>query len=233
MLTVCSSSTGTKFTTTAYVKSLLDVLDNENDALFDQLIESASEQIRNYCRQPFYRQQYSETIAGQGVRRLILSRTPVLSVSGVFYGTDTGTATEITSTEYRIEDADAGFLRRLSFDWLWTAGSYVDLEETAIPGSEYERYLVRYHAGYLTPPGSTSTAYGSTSTGATLPYDLQQAAAELTKEMYLRRQRSGAMKSKTVGDLSITYDLGDQSDGKGTALPNNVRSLLAPYVRSY
>lgn len=228
MLTVCASATSEALTSLAYVKSLLDLHDNEGDGLLTQLIGVASERVQRHCRQSFLRQRYSETVAGYGSRRLTVSRTPIRAVYGLFNGTDTGLDAEILSTDYRVEDAEAGLLRTRK-DFLWTAGTVVDMDETPIPGSEAQSYLVRYEAGYIGPLGATSTAFGTTSTGRTLPYDIEQAAAELTKQYYLGRQRDGMVKSKSVGDLSITY--ADAPTDGGAMMPGHVRALLGPYVR--
>jgi hypothetical protein len=68
-------------------------------------------------------------------------------------------------------------------------------------------------------------------TGAdTLPYDIQQAALELCKGMWLARQRDPSVSMESVPDV-YTVQYGGNG-GKGAvvgAIPPNVQELLLPY----
>lgn len=216
MLTVCSSSTADELTTRANLKDELGLTDNAHDALLDRLITRASEWAADQLGVFPLRQVYSETVAGYGRRHLMLSRYPIRSVTRVYSGTDTGTATEIKSTEYRRADDDAGLLAR-DQGWAWTARSADLLTAIPLAGMEEHRYLVDYEAGWTL--GTTSTLGGTTSTGRTLPRAVEQAVLLKARSWFLRRQADPSIKSQSIGDLSITYrDEGGQLEDEAEAL---------------
>jgi hypothetical protein len=65
----------------------------------------------------------------------------------------------------------------------------------------------------------------------TLPHDIQQAALELCKGMWLGRQRDPAVSMESVPDV-YTVQYGGQG-GNGapiSAVPPNVREMLMPYI---
>lgn len=205
------------------------------DDLQKIVLTAASLAVRDYIGYPLLRQNYEETVKGYGLATIMLNRTPVRGIFGVFSGTDTGTGTEITSTEYEVENEEAGFLRRKVGPWPWTAqsgGGFVESEPIA--GTELPRYMVRYEAGWLFTQstaavnGSCSTAYGTTSTGRNLPENIELAALQTAKTMWLGRKRDPAVESKSIGDLSINYG----SAGADVTVPETAKGLLRSYVRT-
>lgn len=62
-----------------------------------------------------------------------------------------------------------------------------------------------------------------------LPADVQHAATETVRTLYLGRKAAGDVQSKQVGDLSITYR--QRSDADATGLPFEAIGRLTPYVR--
>ena len=175
---------------------------------------------------PLIRQVYAETVPAYDSRVLMLSRTPIRAVTRIFDATDTGTAVALTSTEYSVDDAHAGFLARESRWWPWTAPKRVELSEYRLPGTEAPSWYVSYEAGYVGVNGTTSTIGGTTSTGRTLPEDIEEAVIRKITEWYLGRRANPAVKSKSVGDLAISYR--SESDGAG---PSAAECLLDPYRR--
>ena len=222
MLKVCSSATGEDLTTRANLKDELGLTDNADDAILDRLITRASAWAADRLGTYPFRQVYRETVAAYGRRHLMLSRHPIRNVTSVYSGTDTGTATEVKSTEYRRADDEAGLLSR-DQGWAWTARSADQLSAIPLPGMEEHRYLVDYEAGWTF--GTTSTLGGTTSTGRTLPQAIEQAVLLKARSWYLRRKGDPSVKSQSIGDLSITYrDEGGQMDDEAEA-------LLGPYRR--
>lgn len=222
MLNVCATSSSEDLTSRANLKDELGLTDNADDAMLDRLITRASgwavDQLGYY---PF-RQAYSETVAAYGRRHLMLSRVPIRHVARVYAGTDTGTATEIKSTEYRRADDEAGLLSRDN-GWAWSARSVESLTDIPVPGMETATYLVDYEAGWTL--GTTSTVGGTTSTWRTLPQAVEQAVLLKARSWYLRRKGDPSVKSQSIGDLSVTYrEEGGQMDDEAEA-------LLGPYRR--
>ena len=216
-------------TTTAYVDSTgqLDYLGT--------LVRRASAWAERYLgRGPLLLQVYSETLAGAGDNALTLSRRPVMSVLRLFDATSTGTATEFCSTDYRVEDAEAGFLGR-DAGFAWTAQFAhaetcfsLGLARSPLPGRLERPWLCEYAAGWVpiggvttsSPVYSTAGPNGTTTTGRTLPEDIEQAVVLKAAEWWNGR---GGVESERVGDLGVTYRA-PSADALGPA-----ESLLEPY----
>lgn len=223
MLTVCGSATDDRLTTLANAKELLQLTDSADEQFLDRLIVRASRRIRNYCGREFSLQTYQDILPSYGRVYLQLPEYPITQVLRVFDGSDTGTDTELSATEYRVDKAEGRLYREAG--WAWTA----QVQEGALttfppPDSEARRWLVEWSAGYTGPDGTTSTGHGASSTGSTLPADLEDACLELVKASYKARSRPGDVQSESVGDVSVTYKAG------GTrVLPETVEDLLAAY----
>lgn len=204
-LTVVVASTDASLATVAHVKEELGITTTSADDRIARLILQASAWADRVVGYPLAAQQYREAVAGYGTQRLMLSRTPLVSVSALFYGTDTGSAIEVLTTEFSL-DRDAGFLVRPE-GWDWTVPVAQDLELRPVPGQELTPWLTDYVAGFSLvghDPSSVlwSTVHGTTSTGRTLPYDIEDAVITKVTQVY-RGLDNVAMKQ--VGDLRIEY----------------------------
>ena len=222
MLNVCVSATSTDgaLTTTAYLRRLLGATSTADDTAQQDAVVAASRWAETYVGYPLLTQVYSETLAGYAAQELMVSRTPIRARLRLFDSTDTGEATEYCSTDYRIEDAEAGFLGR-DAGFGWTAQSAAHLGRYVVPGSELRPWYFEYQAGYIYPE-TTSTSYGTSDTGRSLPEDIERAVALKAAEMYEGQE---GIASKGIGDLSISYT----SERIGAAGP--AERLLAPYRR--
>lgn len=224
IVTVLTSATSDKLTTVADVKDAMDLTDNAADQTLDRFIGRASRRIQRYIGRELGVQQYQAVMESYGGINLQLPAYPVRAILRIFDGTDTGTATAISSTEYRL-DAKLGLLNRdiYGWPWSWTQRQDIVLYEPE-PGREYKRYLVEFSAGYILPGGkdSGSTWDGTTATGPTLDADIQDACIELTRSLYLSRDRQPGVQSERVGDLSITYTTGADD------LPASVLEIIKP-----
>lgn len=233
MLTVCTSSTSSALTTLQAVKEDLGIVDTKDDELFNALIARASVWAESYTGRAFGLQVYQETVAGFGRRNLMLSRYPIRTVFRMFDATDTGSATELKSSDFRMEDAEAGFLSR-DRGWRWNVagagpgpagfGAGLNPLDPDPAFGEQRPWLVEYSAGYVGPAGKVSTADGSTSTGRTLPHDVEQAVLLKAKEWFLRRQTDPTVASRKIGDLAVAYR--SAQEGRDMA-----EMLLEPYRR--
>lgn len=223
IVTVLTSATSDKLTTVADVKDAMGLTDNAADQTLERMIGRASRRIQRYLGRDLGAQRYQAIMESYGGINLQLPAYPVRSVLRLFDGTDTGTATEMTSTEYRL-DAKLGQLNRdEGWPWTWSQREGIAFLEPE-PGREYKRYLVEFSAGHILPSGkdSGSTWDGTTSTGVTLDADIQDACIELTRSLYLSRDRQPGVQSERVGDLSITYSTGVDD------LPASVLEIIKP-----
>jgi len=192
----------------------------------------ASAWADRYVGYPLHLQTYSETLAAAGDNALLLSRRPVVAVLRLFDSTATSAATELLSSEFRVENAEAGLLGRdQGFAWtaqpLYGETSFsLGLTRAFLPGREARPWLVEYTAGYVpidgmttsSPNWSTAGPNGTTTTGRTLPEEIEQAVALKVKEWWDGR---GGVESERVGDLAVTYSAADG--------PSAAEALLAPY----
>jgi hypothetical protein len=199
-VTFSATSTDGALTTTAALRQYLGTTSTADDTRQLAQIVAASRWAEGYVGYPFQLQGYRETVPGFGVQRLMLSRFPIVAVQAIYNTTTTDDATSYTSTEVSVEDPDAGFLHTVN-TFPWSARVAYDMAPFVAPQSERSEWLVDYCAGYRLA-GSTTTGYGTTSTGETLPADVALAVQMKAAEYY---ERTGDISSKTVGDLSITY----------------------------
>lgn len=234
MLQVCVSASSTEgLSRTCELRDALGTTATSDDALMNRSILRATAWAERYVGQPLQAQVYQETLAAYGGRDLMVSRTPVRAVLRLFDSTATSEGAELTSTEYRLEDADAGLIGRdKGFSWtadeLFSGGTFnVGLVGAILPVRPRRPWLVEYEAGFVFPEAATSngiwsTAGGTTSTGATLPFEIEQAVLLKAREFY--EGSADGVSSKRVGDLAITYR--SEAEGMGEA-----EKLLAPWRR--
>lgn len=210
-LTVCvsASSTEGKLALTSELRDFIGSTSTGRDTAQAAAIKAASRWVEKQMGYPLLAQVYSETVAGFGGRNLMLSRTPIISVLRFFNSTSTGTAIEICSSEFRI-DAEEGMLNR-DQGFSWNASVRQDLLPNIIPTEEHKPWLVEYSAGYFFPGESTSTDYGTTSTGASTLDDGIHEAVLMKANRFLNAP--GNVKSESVGDFKVTYsDNGNDDD---------------------
>lgn len=245
MLTICASSTESQLATVTTLKQALGITGSTDDELLGRLLNAASEAVDRFVGYPILAQVYSETVAAYGGLTLSLSRTPVRAVLRLFDSSATSGATELLSSEYRV-DRPAGLLQRdQGFAWTigqpWQGGmpfpGAYGLTGTLQPRSELSPWLVEYVAGAtLGGIDSASSLYstkgGTTSTGRTLPYDLEEAAIATAGAWYQARKQDPTIQSKSVGDLSITYRSAGPDPAAPSSVPPRAQALLAPWRRS-
>ncbi len=197
-------------TTTAALETELGITTGSKTAVCERAINATSAAIQKYCDRNFCREVLTdERVAGYGTQRLLLSRRPLVSIQAV-----TIEGVTIDSTEYRIDDAEAGILFRRA-GWDWTAPYQPDAADPGrLAGSEEKAYLVSYTGGYVLPTAVS---------GRDLPYDLEQAALIAAVAAYRARGKYSKLVESTVeGEQRPWYDY---------LLPPNCRALLAPYKR--
>lgn len=184
------------------------------DARLERYISSASDFIARECRRTFFRADaIVETLPAFGSAYILVSRTPILSVSAITYR---GSAL----TDYSVRDAEAGMVYRAA-GWPWSASRLPSITWPAVPGSEAAVVQVTYSGGYVTP------AQVDTFGARTLPYDLEDACLALVVARFARRGRDPSVKSEALLSHSVTYADGDEAG----MLPPIVRDTVAKYAR--
>src|SRR5262245_45704435 len=106
MLEVLTPAASLLLTTRNAVTTDLEIplSDTSKDSIIDALIVDASDEIQREF-QFLCRQTYRETLPGYGSTRLMLSRTPIVSLSSVAHNSE-------PITDYVIENKEVGFLYR-------------------------------------------------------------------------------------------------------------------------
>ena len=168
------------------------------------------------------RQVIRETVAGSGSQQLMLSVLPVRKIARLFDSTDTCEASEYCSTDFRVEDPEAGFVTLVSGGrFAWDAVWGHDIEMYPRPAQVTRPWLVLYEGGWVRDEtSSTCSAWVSTSTGRTLPEDVERAVLMKALEFYQGSSRG--IESMAVGPLKINY---------GSEQIDDCERLLTPYKR--
>lgn len=246
-LQVIVKSTDLDLASTGIVKALqfgATATSTAYDTAFSQQIRRASRWAETVIQQPLTAQTYRETVAGFGRRSLLLARTPIRQIIAIYDATDTGTATQLLSSQFIIEDAEAGLIaRNEGFAWSpalmghWgvpaVGGDAVPLELTPMGGQERNDWLVDYIAGWSYDGLSTasvnwSTGPGTTDTGRTVPDDVEMAVA-LEAQAFYRGPLTADVSREKLGDIEVNYrTLGTDRTGRTIRRQDD---LLAPYVR--
>ena len=124
------------------------------------------------------------------------------------------------STNYEVENADAGFIRRITGGWAWTTRSAGGVTHDPLAGAEESLYTVTYTGGYVTPQQAADDAELTRD----LPYDIERAVIDMVKALYWGRGRDPGVRGKSVSRASVQYG------GALMELPN-VQTVIARYRR--
>lgn len=220
-LRVCTTATDDNLTTLEDVKDSLGITDSKDNETLKRIMVRAARRIESFVGRKLNVQVYQAVLPAYGRKRLALPAYPVRHVFRLFDGTDTGTAAELSATEYTL-DAENGFIER-NEGFAWTLQTIPGVISFPEPDQEFGRYLVEFSAGYIPPSGSTSTQDGTTSTGSTVEPDIQDACISLVRNIWSARKQASNVTSKKVGDLSIAYS------SNTNELPDDVLAILTPY----
>jgi hypothetical protein len=190
----------TKLIALADLKAILGISDGANDALLGNIIERGSDAIARFCNRVFAQRTVIETLPGPGGQLLKLKFSPIVTLTSIAYDGET-----VDSDTYTLTEPDAGMVYREA-RWFYTGHAY--------------DYTATYIHGYNLPDMAGTD---------TLPHDIQQAALELCKGMWLARQRDPSVTMESVPDVyTVQYGQGKNGMAVG-AIPPNVQELLLPY----
>jgi gp6-like head-tail connector protein len=200
-VTVTVPPSTTKLIALADLKAILGITDSANDARLGNIIQRGSDAIARFCNRVFAQRTVIETLPGPGGQLLKLKFSPIVTLTSITLDGET-----VDRDTYVLTEPDAG----IAF-----CGSY-----WAYTGHKYS-YAATYTHGYNLPDMAGTN---------TLPYDIQQAALELCKGMWLARQRDPSVTMESVPDVyTVQYGGQGRNGAPITAIPPNVQELLLPY----
>jgi hypothetical protein len=199
-VTVTVPPSTTKLIALADLKALLGITDSANDTLLGNIIQRGSDAIARFCNRVFAQRTVIETLPGPRGQLLKLKFSPIVTLTSIALDGET-----VDSDTYTLTEPDAGIVFCESY-WAYTGHKY--------------SYAVTYVHGYNLPDMSGAD---------TLPHDIQQAALELCKGIWLARQRDPAVSMESVPDVyTVQYGQGKNGAAVG-AIPPNVQEMLLPY----
>jgi len=217
-VTVTSAAVHKEFTTLNVVKNEMNITGSSVDALLVDGIRQSRDIITRFTGREFARETIQETMDSAGGLKLVVSRTPLISITQI---TDDGTT--ISSTLYSIDDSDAGIIFK---ETGWKNTQMAGQNVVQFPLHEGKRdWSVTYIAGYIMP--------GSTEGAVTLPYDLERASIDIIKTFYFQASNDPTFKSEKVGDASYTrFSMGETGGGSGNGgLPPSSINILNRWKR--
>lgn len=199
------------------VKGDLGITDTSKDAVIERMILAASEAIQVYCDRKFRKETVAEKHRPSGTLRLVLDRTPIVSLTTI---DDDGSAIDMTTVG--IEHAGAGIIRKDS-PWVHNDTALADsVAVDRLVGTGEKVLTVTYVAGYVLPNDATGTR--------NLPYDIEEACLDAVVTNYRKRGVDSTIISETVGDASQTFST--TGDSVGRLLPPSVLTTLNRYKNS-
>jgi hypothetical protein len=244
-ITVVTQAASTSLTTLSRVQGELGLSTGTDTDMLLDMIGRASSAICREVRRPFGLETVTETLDGSGSRTLGLARTPVVEVTEV---TEDGTT--LDTTEYEIEDGEAGALFRAN-GWSRSAGLRMWGVEAfssgyILPGFQDRRYSVTYTAGYVLPGDANPFLLDGTLDPQPLPGAVEQACLETVRAWYLGSKAAitsvasggtGAVSGVQIGSIKVSYGASAFEASSGSAvmsssLPPSALGLLRNYYGS-
>ncbi|MCP4201167.1 MAG: hypothetical protein GY769_04455 [bacterium] len=203
------------------VKAELGLTGTDEEGSLLKRIQRASDRLLRFtnlrgvafCR-------YKETLPGMGDTSLMVTRTPIVNLLAVEIVSaeiliEGATGQDVTDSVL-LEDRAAGFLFR-KYGWGWSAmrsaplGLQLSTVGAPMPGTEEPVYRIDYEAGWMMPKQKLPTETG-TEVPVNFPADLEQACLAQVIWDYRHVRRTADVKSKKVGDTTLTYETGFGND---------------------
>jgi hypothetical protein len=219
-------------TTVAIARGHLGLADTAaTTTKLERLINAASEAIEKHCSRHFERSATAspivETVAGRGGNKILLKRTPIVSITSIEILSDSdGTVTDTyVSTTYRIEDANVGTVFR-SAGFPWSPQIAENISGSGLPGTESKCIRVTYHGGYITPAQEAAIpTYGTRD----LPASIEEACLIAVASLYRRDGQDRTAPSQGVGEgPTVNFET---KSGPAAVIPEAALALINPYRR--
>lgn len=207
-------------TTLAIVKDDLGITDTSSDTRLERMILQASEAIGRYCNRTFRKASATDKLRPNGLRKLVLAQTPLVSLTSML---DDTSAVDITT--WSIEDAGAGVILCTSPTIPNDPPVPWSIGRDPLMGLGTRSLSVTYIGGYVLPNDSTGTV--------NLPYDLRAAAGITACSLFRSRGADRRIASESLGDASVSYGGVNTAIGRGAGgiIPDDALPMLAPYRR--
>lgn len=209
IITVDTPAESFDLTVLEKLKLDLDLLDDSEDKQLARFITSASRLVATFIGRTLAKQTYTERTQGYGTLELMLTHTPILSLSSVYINGELVIDAEISNP-------DSGLLYREN-GWRWNTDNYSGLSMQPMPGREHPKIKVTYEAGYVLPSFQEDED--------TLPPDIEEACVIAAKDLYLAKETYTGISQEKVGDISVSY-----SQKRG-GLSELAKDILEPYRR--
>lgn len=197
-ITITTAAESYKLITVAQFKANIGLTTSTDDTEIGLMIDRVSAQIVAYCNQNFAKQTYTETLSGSGGKNLLLTNTPIVSITSITYD-----GTLVEASEYVLQEPGIGIVWNNNC-WNYTRGEY--------------QYSVVYLAGYILPSFTTGTP--------NLPLDIQAACLEMVKTMYYGRTRDSSISKEAVPDVySVEYGTNGSSSNDSNKLLSGLATI--------
>jgi uncharacterized phiE125 gp8 family phage protein len=185
-------------TSLARVKNMLGITSTGNDDVLKQLINAATDYIERATERTFSETTYTnKEITTNGRKNLMLPAFPVSILTQIEYraGTsDNPNWTSYSPSEYILEDADLGLVRKEGGNW----------------PSEANGVRATFTAGYKIDFDNVGDL-----TKHTLPEDISATAARIVARWWARREKEGRT-TETFNGATITWDRELNQEDKDT-----------------
>ena len=216
---VVDAAPNTLLTTIEAVKRILNITDADQDEAIQDMIQQNSDFIVSYTARTFARQNVTESFVGTGLPNVQLSITPIISISALTLKT-----TPVTT--FTIDDAAAGIIQ-LKTGFTSTELHWNTIDRAPSPYGVKD-WACTYIGGYTLPSWKT------TGLPRDLPYDLERACLEMTKETFNNATLDGSMKTYKVGDTTVSWDRTPRSSSSNDAgIPVTAANILDFYRRAF
>lgn len=195
-------------TTISECESELGLTASEQDALLTRYINTASDQIADYCNRKFYYDAaIVEKVGGRKDNFLYVSRTPLTTITSVVWLGDDST---VGASTYEIWESDQGAIYKEN-GW----------NDITLNATYLTRYQVTYKGGWITPQQDADDG----ALTRDLPFDLETACVNMVTVLWQQKGQDRNVKSESIMGASVTYDVGV------AGLDDSVMATLNNYKR--
>lgn len=203
-------------TTVARTKTFLGVSGSDDDALLENLVNSVTDFVEQFCGRRFKKTAYSNEIYdGSGTDQLLLKQYPIDSASTITVE-ERDSISNIDS--WTALDSENYFVKYTEGIVIYI-GSIVRVAPVFTKAPRHFR--VSYTAGYDFDPANSSKTMETVGLG-----DLEYAVWKLVGTAYKNRKLSGNVESERLGDYSITF--------RKEAMENSeIAGILQRYKKPY